>query len=74
MKYVFDCVSENDEENSAKAEVIELEIMHWLKLLVNNVNFDADDAVKCLEILLKGQFSVEFNKKYTSVAIDLVSY
>ena len=74
MKYVFDCVSENDEENSAKAEVVELEIMRWLKLLVNNVNICADDAVMYLEILLIGQFSVEFNKKYTSLAIDLVSY
>ena len=74
MKYVFVCVLENDEENSTKVEVVELEIMEWLKLLVNNVNIYADDAVMYLETLLTGQFSVEFNNKYTSVAIDLVSY
>ena len=48
--------------------------MHWLKLLVHYVNIDADDAVKYLEKLQTAQFSVEFNKKYISVANDLVSH
>ena len=73
LKYVFTCVSENDEDSNEKAEVVQLEILEWLKILVNNVNIFADDAVKYFVKLQTEQFSVEFNKKYTSVTTELVS-
>lgn len=71
LKHIFDSKSEpdfnkNDEDNNKRAEVIEKEIKEWLKLLVNNVNIDADDAVNYFKILQ----TVGFYKKFVDALVS----